>query len=201
MPNTLTSCKKIGKYEHVIMQKLMSFFTNEKYYAIPHVRLNISWGSIISDIDMLLIKDDTIGIIEIKSSHDHLQNAKRQILNIVDYVDFAYIATDFKPRKLPISLAGWIYVHDEVVIKKHPKPISKTPSAHSVNSLPKKCLKRYLKHKGNLPNGITKYELTNNIMSHCTKNLKNEVKTMATCGQECDTNCPIWNFDISDRMS
>ena len=191
----LKSSKKIGKYEAPIIKKLESFFQNQGFQVVPHARLNISWGNILSDIDLLLIKENKVGIVEVKSSHDNLKRAKKQISNIKDYVDFAYIATDFKPRKLPAPIAGWIFVKDEVTIMKNPRIINKEPSHYSVDSLPKKCLERYLNQKNISPKGMSKYEITSNIMSLPTENLKEEVKSMATCGQECDTNCPIPEFE------
>ncbi len=193
--NILKSSKKIGKYEAPIIEKLALFFQNQGFQAVPHARLNISWGNIISDIDLLLIKENKVGIVEVKSSHDNLKRAKKQISNIKDYVDFAYIATDFKPRKLPTPIAGWIFIKDKVTIMKYPQTISNEPSRHSVDSLPKKCLKRYLEQKNLSSKGMTKYEITDNIMSIPVNNLKDEVKMMAVCGQECDTNCPIWEFE------
>ncbi len=191
----LKSSKRIGKYEAPIIKKLEPFFQNQGFQVVPHARFNISWGNIISDIDLLLIKENKVGIVEVKSSHDNLKRAKKQISNIKDYVDFAYIATDFKPRKLPTPIAGWIFVKDEVTIMKHPRTINNEPSHFSVDSLPKKCLKRYLDQKNISSKGMSKYEITNNIMSFPTKNLKEEVKSMATCGQECDTSCPISEFE------
>ena len=191
----LRSSKKIGKYEAPIIEKLEPFFHNQGFLVVPHARLNISWGNIISDIDLLLIKENKIGIVEVKSSHDNLKRAKKQISNIKDYVDFAYIATDFKPRKFPTTIAGWIFVKDEVTIMKYPQTINNEPSHSSVDSLPKKCLERYLYQKNISSKGMSKYEITHNIMSLQVKNLKDEVKSMATCGQECDTNCPIWEFE------
>ena len=191
----LRSSKRIGKYEAPIIEKLEPFFQNQGFQVVPHARLNISWGNIISDIDLLLIKENKIGVIEVKSSHDNLKRAKKQISNIKDYVDFVYIATDFKPRKLPISIAGWIFVRDEITIMKYPQTISNDPSHYSVDSLPKKCLERYLEQKNFSSKGMSKYEITNSIVSLPTNNLKDEVKSMATCGQECDINCPIWNFE------
>ncbi len=191
----LRSSKKIGKYEAPIIEKLEPFFQNQGFQVVPHARLNISWGNIISDIDLLLIKENKIGIVEVKSSHDNLKRAKKQISNIKDYVDFAYIATDFKPRKLPTPIAGWIFVKDEVTIMKYPQTIDNEPSHYSVGSLPKKCLERHLDHKNISPKGMSKYEITTNIMSLPIKNLKDEVKSIATCGQECDVNCPIWKFE------
>ena len=143
----LKSSKRIGKYEATIIEKLEPFFQNQGFQVVPHARLNISWGNIISDIDLLLIKENKVGIVEVKSSHDNLKRAKKQISNIKDYVDFAYIATDFKPRKLPTQIAGWIFVKDEVTIMKYPQTISNEPSHYSVDSLPKKCLERYLEQK------------------------------------------------------
>jgi hypothetical protein len=191
----LKSSKRIGKYESDIIEKLEPFFQSHGFQVVPHARLNISWGNIISDIDLLLIKENKVGIVEVKSSHDNLKRAKKQISNIKDYVDFAYIATDFKPRKLPTSIAGWIFVKDEVTIMKYPQTISNEPSHYSVDSLPKKCLERYLEQKNLSSKGMSKYEITDSIMSIPVKNLKDEIKSMATCGQECDTNCPIWEFE------
>lgn len=191
----LKSSKKIGKYESAIIEKLEPFFKNKDFQVMPHARLNISWGNIISDIDLLLIKEDKVGIVEVKSSHDNLKRARKQILDIKDYVDFAYIATDFKPRKLPISLAGWILVKNEVTVMKLPQIICDRPSHYSIESLPKKCLQRYLDHRNISPKDMLKHEITNTILSTSKNNLKEEVKSMATCGQECDTNCPIWKFD------
>jgi len=191
----LRSSKRIGKYEAPIIEKLEPFFQNQGFHVVPHARLNISWGNIISDIDLLLIKENKVGIVEVKSSHDNLKRAKKQISNIKDYVDFVYIATDFKPRKLPTPIAGWIFVKDEVTVMKYPQTINKEPSHNSVGSLPKKCLERYLHHKNISSKGMSKYQITSSILSLPVKNLKDEVKSMATCGQECDVNCPIWEFD------
>ena len=191
----LRSRKKIGKYESVIIKKLESFFQGKGFQATSHARLNIAWGSIISDIDLLLIKENKIGIVEVKSSRDNLKRAKKQISNIKDYIDFVYIATDFKPRKLPISFAGWIFVKNKVTVMKFPQIIHGEPSHYSVDSLPKKCLERYLDHKNISPKGMSKYEITNAILSTPDGSFKDKVKSMATCGQECDTSCPVWKFD------
>ncbi len=39
-------------------------------------------------------------------------------LDNYDYVDFAYITTDFKSRELPTPIASWILVKDKVTIMK-----------------------------------------------------------------------------------
>lgn len=193
--NILRSSKKAGKYEDLIIKKLKPFFTEQGFRAIPHARFNISWGNIISDIDLLLIKEDKIGIVEVKSSRDNLKRAKKQISSIKDYVDFAYVATDFRPRKLPTPLAGWILVENKVTIMKYSQILGDEPSRHSVHSLPKKCLEQHLHHNDMPSRGLTKYELADNILSLSRENFKYEVKTIATCGSDCDVNCPIWKFE------
>lgn len=74
----LKSSKRIGKYEAPIIKKLEPFFQNQGFQVVPHARFNISWGNIISDIDLLLIKENKVGIVEVKSSHDNLKRAKNK---------------------------------------------------------------------------------------------------------------------------
>ena len=172
----LKSSKKEGKYESVIIQKLVPYFESKGFEVVPHARLNIAWGNILSDIDVLLIKD-------------------KEIANIKDYVDFVYIATDFKPRKLPTPIAGWIHVKEKVSIMKLPRSISRTPSTYSIDSLPKKCLERFMVQKDLPYKSMTKTQLTDSIIAKSEESLKEEIQAIATCGQECDSNCPIWEFD------
>lgn len=190
----LKSSKKKGRHESIIIKKLIPYFENEGFEAVPHARLNIAWGNILSDIDVLLVKGNKIGAIEVKSSHDNLKRAKKQIANIRDYVDFVYIATDYKPRKLPTPIAGWIHVKDKVTIMKQPKIISRTPSTFAIDSLPKKCLERFMLEKDLPYKGKTKTQLTDSILCKSEDTLRKEVQAIATCGQECDANCPIWKF-------
>lgn len=191
----LKSSKKEGKYESVIINKLEPYFISQGFQVIPHARFNIAWGNILSDIDILLVKDGKVGVIEVKSSHDNLKKAKKQISKIKDFVDFVYIATDYRPRKIPVKTAGWILVQDEITIMRLPKVIESLPSYRSVNSLPKKCLERYMLEKKMSFKRMSKYQLTNSIFSISEKNLRKEVQAIATCGQECDVDCPIWEFE------
>lgn len=192
--NILKSSKHEGRHESVIIKKLAIFFENLGYQPIPHARFNIAWGNILSDVDLLLLKNDEIIAVEVKSSKDNLKRARKQIENIKDYVDYAYVATNYIPRKFSLRTAGLIYVNGHVVILKSPKLLSDNPRFFSLDSLPKKCLCRWTKIKKQRYSQKSKSELANQILNN-SKELKSEIKEIVTCGLDCDHGCPIWSFD------
>jgi len=191
--NILKSSKHEGRHESVIIKKLVVFFENLGYRAIPHARFNIAWGNILSDVDLLLLKNDEIILVEVKSSKDNLKRARRQIENVKDYVDYAYVATDYIPRKFSLRNAGLIYVNGNIVILKSPKLLSDNPRLFSLYSLPKKCLCRWTKIRNQSYSQKSKSELANQILN--SDALKPKVKEIVTCGLNCDHGCPIWDFE------
>ncbi|MGY5150139.1 MAG: hypothetical protein ACW9W3_08745 [Candidatus Nitrosopumilus sp. bin_68KS] len=193
--NILKSSKLEGKFEAPIIKKLVEYFEDLGYDALPHARFNVSWGNILSDIDVLIIKDNVVGLIEVKSSRDNLKRARKQVDNIKDYVDFVYVATDYIPRKFPFRKIGWLYVSESVSEMKKPYFFKSQPEYLSVDWIPKKCLSRMCAHK-DLPcsSNTTKQVLVDNIMEESNSNLKEELKEIVTCGLNCETDCPIWEF-------
>ena len=191
--NVLKSSKREGRHESVIIKKLAMFFENLGYQTVPHARFNIAWGNILSDVDLLLLRDGEIIAVEVKSSKDNLKRARKQIENIKDYVDYAYVATNYVPRKFSVRSAGLIYVNGRVVILKRPKPLSDSPRLYSLDSLPKKCLCRWAKAENQRHSNKTKTELASHILSK-SDGLKTKVKEIVTCGLNCDHGCPIWSF-------
>ena len=192
--NVLKSSKHEGRHESVIIKKLVVFFENLGYQTIPHARFNIAWGNILSDVDLLLLKNNEIIAVEVKSSKDNLKRARKQIENIKDYVDYAYVATNYIPRKFSLRNTGLIYVNGSVVILKSPKLLSDNPRLYSIDSLPKKCLCRWAKTKNQSCSNKSKSELANHILNN-SDGLKSKIKEIVTCGLNCDYGCPIWNFD------
>lgn len=197
----LKSSKHEGRHESIIIKKLVVFFENLGYQTIPHARFNIAWGNILSDVDLLLLKNDEITAIEVKSSKDNLKRARKQIENIKDYVDYAYVATDYVPRKFSIRNTGLIYANGNVVILKGPKLLNDNPRLFSLDSLPKKCLCRWAKTQNQSYSQKSKSEIANQILNHSGE-LKSKVKEIVTCGLDCDNNCSIWDFekDIHDTQ-
>ncbi len=194
--NVLKSSKREGRHESIIIKKLVVFFENLGYQAVPHARFNIAWGNILSDVDLLLLKNDEIVAVEVKSSKDNLKRARKQIENIKDYVDYAYVATDYVPRKFSLRNAGLIYVNGNVVILKRPKLLSDDLRLYSLDSLPKKCLCRWTKTKNQSYSNKSKSDLAVHIL-HDSDRIKSKVKEIVTCGLNCDHGCPIWSFEKS----
>ena len=193
--NVLLSSKREGIHEAKIIKRLIPFFKNKGFQVVPHARFNIAWGNILSDIDLLLIKDDMIGVVEVKSSKDNLKRAKKQIDNIKDYADFVYIATDYIPRKFQFPKVGLIYVGEYVAILKETKSFTNPTRLQSIDSIPKKCLCRIsdvkqIKYQKNM----SKFKLAEQILHNAQNEIKKELQQIVTCGLRCDTQCPIWNF-------
>lgn len=193
--NLLKSSKRKGKHETIIIDKLIPYFENLGYKVAPHARFNIAWGNIISDLDLLLIKNDLMILIEVKSSKDDLRRAKKQIANVEDYVDYVYIATNYYPRKFPFDKAGLLVVNGKVEILKEPQLLSHYPKLTSVDGLHKKCLARMcVMKKEKFTSKHTKVHLARKLVKKYHPNLKLELKEVITCNQKCDSQCPIWDF-------
>ena len=89
-----SSTKRMGKYEKNLIDKLTVYFNENGYNVFPHSSLNIAWGSILSDIDLLLIKNNYLIYVEVKSKRDKILKGMEQIGRKKDYIDYAYIATN-----------------------------------------------------------------------------------------------------------
>ena len=62
-----TSPKKVGIHETRIIEQLTQYFGEKGYTVVSHVQLNISYGSILSELDMLLEKNGLLTYVEVKS--------------------------------------------------------------------------------------------------------------------------------------
>lgn len=179
----LKSTKRVGIHEKRIIAQLSKFFEESGYHVLPHSRFNIAWGSIISDVDILLIKDNILTLVEVKSSHDNLQRITKQFSAIQDYVDYAFVATDYHPRKKIPGKIGIIVATDEKIeIIRDAKQLVRNPSLDSVMSLKKSALSNLL----GLPDGkvsrISKFELAARITKKTDGSLlKEHLKSIVTC--------------------
>jgi hypothetical protein len=192
------SVKNLGKYEYKIMQKLEKYFLKLDYEVASHVRLNLAWSNIYSDIDMILIKNDEVSIIEIKSNKDRLSNAFKQLEKVKEYVDYVYVATETVPKKWQLNAQHiGLLIVDVNGVREEQKPISMKfiPSSKTLDSFQKKCLKRTLRTKN--------IEIINQNKDHIVKEIeekidpfamRNYLKQISICGYDCDNNCPIWHF-------
>lgn len=160
----LKSRKRLGKHEKQIIETLSDYFEKIGYKVLPHSRFDIAWGSILSDIDLLLIKNDTLTLVEVKSSKDNLSRVKKQFEEIRDYVDYVYIATDYYPKKWPLDNTGRIVIKDGIIdFLKKPEKIEQIPTVNSIMSLKKSDLTTMLGLQKHQTNKIPKYAMATQL--------------------------------------
>jgi len=184
------SAKAIGKYEAPLINRICSYFASDGFRVFPHIRLNVAWSASLSDVDALLIKNETIVAIEVKSSQDKFSRAHYQLKAIADYVDYAYVATDRLPRNLFEGSIGLLQIAgDTVKIIKLAEPLEGKPTVQSLMALPRKCLLNVLDIYGQ--KGLLKYELAHMMRDSFDDGfLRLCAKEVAFC-QECTlTRCP-----------
>jgi hypothetical protein len=189
--NIAKSTKRVGKYEEIIIQTLTKYFRQIGYEVIPHSSLNIAWGCIISDIDLLLLKDHRLTYVEVKSSRDNVAKARQQIERIMDYIDYAYVATDKQIRNWRMPNVGLIHVQEgKVTLVKRAKKFSNKPKFYSIVALKKKCIARLFGNDNRHIMLVNKYELAQHVYTKrkCTRTC---LKEIVTCGELCVSDCPI----------
>ena len=189
--NIAKSTKRVGEYEERIIQILSEHFRQMGYEVIPHSSLNIAWGCIISDVDLLLLRNHILTYVEVKSSRDNIARAKQQIDRIMDYIDYAYVATDKQIKNWSMPNVGLIYVQEETVtLVKKAKKFSNKPKFYSVVALKKKCIARLFGDSSRCIMSINKYELAQHVYTKrkCTRAC---LKEIVTCGKLCISDCPI----------
>jgi Holliday junction resolvase-like predicted endonuclease len=194
--NIRSSTKHLGSFESKIIRSLVHFFGLKGYEVVPHASLNIAWGSILSDIDLLLVKDGLLTYVEVKSRRDNLAKAIVQIEKVKDYFDYAFIATDRQIGDLDTSNIGLISVKgDKAKLIAKAGRFKNKPTFSSLISLKKKCLVKFVGNGGARPTHVSKYELARYVhevrTSECTRKCLREI---VTCGDTCDTHCPITKF-------
>jgi Holliday junction resolvase len=189
--NICRSTKHIGAYEEKIIQTLTRYFQLEGYEAIPHSSLNIAWGRVLSDVDLLLIRNQMLTYIEVKSSRDNVRRARQQIERMIDYVDYAYVATDRQIKNWDMPKVGLIHVQeDKVAILRSAEKFLNKPKFYSTATLKKKCLARFFGKNNHYLVFVNKYDLAQYVYAKgkCTRTI---LKEIVTCGELCGSCCPI----------
>ena len=106
-----SSAKVLGKYEEPLMERLCAYFEPLGFATYPHASLNFAWHGALSDVDVLMIKDNKLYGVEIKSNHDNVKRANKQLEELSHYVDYCYLATEKMPKR-PVKNAGQIIIDD-----------------------------------------------------------------------------------------
>lgn len=194
-----TSTKAIGKFEEVLINRVSDHFRQNGYKVFPHARFNIAWGGNLSDLDILLVKGDTLTVIEIKSKRDKISRAGQQMRRISDYIDYGYVATDRLPKGWSDPIVGLLLVGDTIKTVNKAKRFKGIPTAESLAALPKKCLLCFL---GKEPNShLLKYDVAETVRSIGNEeSIRQCLKKIVTCGECCETSCPALRFTIRNGL-
>jgi hypothetical protein len=178
-----------------LIESIECYLESMGFKVFSHVQLNLSWGNIISDIDLIAIGESVIIGVEVKSSRDTLKNAKRQIDRMTDLFDGVYVASD-KPEFLSIekfaeNRVGLLLVgNNDITIKKNCDILTHRPRKLTLMRLRKDCLKRMAHIVGGSTNG-NKTHLVSIIMPQIeNEHLRLILKQVIICDRNCD-NCPI----------
>ena len=207
------SAKREGRHEARIIERLVPFFEAAGYDAVPHARFNIAWGSILSDIDLLLVgrggsggaPRQAVAAVEVKSSRDDLRRAPAQVERLLDYADYAYVATDYVPRRFAVRGAGLIVVRGGRVdvVRSAPRAARRGErrAAAAAAALPRKCLLRMAEARGmpaSQAGRAPKAQLARCVTAgRDATAVGDELAQVATCGGgcACESTCPVWGFE------
>lgn len=192
----IPSSKKVGPFELVLLNVLIQHFELMGFQVYPHVQLNISWGNIISDVDLVVRSTDKLLGIEVKSSRDSLKNVLTQLDRMADFFDGIYLATDRQEetikRKLLDQRIGLLTIHNGKIVERTCEFLHHKPRESSMMKLRKICLSR-LSVALNGKNAPSKIRLVSQIQDSIdSENLRFVLKSIVTCERKCDTDCPIW---------
>jgi hypothetical protein len=190
-----TSTKAIGKFEEVLIKRVSDHFRQHGYKVFPHARFTIAWGSSLSDLDILLVKNETLTVIEVKSKRDKITRAGQQMRRISDYIDYGYVATDRLPKHWDDPRVGLLLVGETVETVDKAKRFKGRPTVESLSALQKKCLLRFL---GGEPNShILKYDVAETVRSMGSEeSIRRCLKKIVTCREHCETDCPVLRFAV-----
>lgn len=189
--NVYKSTKRVGKYEERIIRVLTAHFVARGYEVVPHSSLNFAWGCILSDVDLLLIKNNLITYIEVKSHRDNFARVQRQIERSLDYFDYVYVATDRKIKNWASHQTGLIQIdNDRVTLIQRAKKLRTKPRYRSIVTLKKKCIARFFGADNSYIMSVNKCELAQIVFTKekCTRSVLREI---VTCGELCSNHCPV----------
>jgi len=185
------SPKLNGKHETLIINQLIKFFRNKGYQVQNHVSLNIAWGSLLSEIDLILQNNNEITIIEVKSKKDNINSAHKQIETYKKYADYVFIASNDMLFKYNFDKdIGLIYVDNGINIMRNASRINYLIDYDDLKILKNKCLVKFL------DNSISNKKHTKKDLLELIKcklqnfELNTKFKKVLFCNKECGS-CEI----------
>jgi hypothetical protein len=192
----LESSKDMGKYEEPLLRAVERFFVKRGYFVSSHVRLNVAWSNVISDIDVIAKSADECIIIEVKSDHDQFYRAFDQLQKLRGFADRLYIATNrpldsIKEEKWLDKSVGLIHIDDDQTVQ-IVKPAPKVPCYSldgTLSQLKKKCLVQLATLLG-VRTRTSKSEIEKKLTGNfSSSDLKVVTKYIVMCEHGCTESC------------
>lgn len=195
----IPSSKKMGAYERQLLGILTSYFESRGFKVYPHVQLNIAWGSIISDVDLVAMRDDTLVGVEVKSRRDKFKHAFQQVERIRDFFDRVYIASDkpkqFLEKNWQDKTIGLLFIENGKVAEREGEKLLTKPNHSALVMLRKICLLRLAKAIKGVSSGSKSKLAFDILMETRGEHLRSILKSIVICERTCETVCPIWDFE------
>ena len=196
LESVLPSTKVLGRFERPAIESVARYFSRQGYLVAQHVRLNVAWSSILSDVDVLATDGTDIIAVEVKSSRDNASRATRQLRALRSYVDYLYLAIEGNHVVKPERNVGLLLIQgDEVVCTRTAMRQVKLPDVASLVRLQRICLSRISSNGRKYP---TKMDLAREAHGSLKGNLRRCLSEVVTCSRQCDTACPIWKYHAFD---
>jgi hypothetical protein len=178
---------------------LASYFENRGFKAYSHVRLNVSWGNIISDVDLVIMDENKMLGVEVKSRKDQFRNAFQQTGKLCDFFDGVYIASD-KPERViernwQDKRIGLLLIENGKITEKECKPLLTKPRHSALVMLRKICLLRLAKAIDNNIGGNKNKLAFDILVATKSEPLRLVLKSIVTCERKCESACPIWDLE------
>lgn len=158
-----------------------------------HVRLNVAWSSIVSDVDVLATNGLDLIAVEVKSSRDNLARASKQLHALDSYVDYVYLAMETAKETVIDKEIGILLVQgDHVVCPRLPTRLTGRPDIASMARLQRICLSRIATESHWFGSKLSLAEAARGALDG--EELRRCVGEVVTCMRQCETSCPIRKF-------
>ena len=176
----LKSRKKREKFKKPIIDTLTDYFAGLGYHIVPYARFDIPLGDVLSNVDMLLVRNDELVSVKIKSCKDKTPITAQKFYMVRDFVDSAYIATDYTPKIWPENTDGRIIIQDGTVnIVRESDKFEWMPRSNLLMFLKIDSLMSLLPDMKT--DGLSNYELAEIVRRTYTQDLRLAVKRIVTC--------------------
>jgi hypothetical protein len=158
-----------------------------------HVRLNVAWSSVVSDVDVLATNGLDLIAVEVKSSRDNLARASKQLHALDSYVDYVYLAMEGTKETTIDKKIGILLVQGNYVVCPRPATrLTGRPDIVAMARLQRICLSRISPERQWFGSKLSLAETARGALDE--EGLRRCVGEVVTCMRQCDTSCPIWKF-------